>query len=43
MKDRMWIGTDGDGLYLYDRNTMRHFRYNASDKIPSRATASMMW
>ncbi len=32
MKDRMWIGTDGDGLYLYDRNTMRHFCYNASDR-----------
>lgn len=32
MKERMWIGTDGDGLYLYANNTMRHFRFNAADK-----------
>lgn len=32
MKERMWIGTDGDGLYLYANNTMRHFRFNEADK-----------
>ena len=31
-KKRMWIGTDGDGLYLYAKNAMRHFRYDATNK-----------
>lgn len=30
-KGRMWIGTDGDGLYMYDQSTMHHFTYDAAD------------
>ena len=31
-KGRMWIGTDGDGLYLRQGNAVKHFTYNANDR-----------
>lgn len=36
-RHRMWIGTDGDGLYLYDQGRVQHFVYDAKDKasLPS--------
>lgn len=31
-KERVWIGTDGDGVYLYKNGTLKHFICNPTDK-----------